>query len=191
MRFRLIETFRKSSNNIYELYRGATDLENIENSKNALWFSDDPAYAKVYTHDFGRLYKCLVKIENPYVRKGYPTTCPYETFVDLYKPKYEGDGYVPFFHPDGDVRLSKKWVKYFMEIADKVLREKPRKNGNTYEWDPGMYWQVLDYLNAKKARELGYDAIIYEMEGYASDEYCVLYPQKMVLKKTEDLENEI
>jgi len=160
-----------------------------------LWFTDDIKYASRYSHG-GKLIKCKIKIENPYIREGYPVSCPYETFIDLYKPKYKEEPYsdVPYFHQDGDVRFNKKWRNYFMGLAfDVGIGDKPhykldKKGNKDYEWDSTIYWQVLDILNAKKARELGYDAIIYEMKGYGKDEYCILYPKEMILSKEEVLQ---
>ena len=196
MRFKLLEKFEKSSDNIYELYRGTASLPHIEDSKKAIWLTPDIEKAEEFTLGHGSIFKYLVKIQRPYIIDSHDAhDISFNLFIDLYKPKYKSkypDYYkptVPFFSYDGEVSQQKKWKNYFMGFAEKNLPQfkydisyKIDKNGNKdYEWDNQIYWFALDELNMIKLRELGYDAMIYSLD--EGDEYCILYPNKQILEK--------
>lgn len=190
----LDESLFEELNNTYILYRGGYGEHNDSSSRNqkitSIWMTNSKEYAETYSKDV-KIYE--VRLDRIYKCKGAPLSCAVDTYINLYKPKTPNrkDSYssLPFFHPDV-IMFYPKYVDYFMGICSELtdnIYDKPKsyidKKGNThYEFDSRLYWRTLDKLNCIKAKELGYDAISYELDfqeissNSNSDviEYCIL-----------------
>lgn len=193
-KYTLDESLFEELNNKYILYRGTHGDNNDSTKSNrkvtSIWMTNNINYAKFYSDDI-RTFE--VELNKIYERNGAPQKCVVETYMDLYKPKVPKNynETFPFFYPDG-IHHYQKYSDYYMSLyyefrgnngynAPKAFKD---KRGNThYEFDVIAYWYVLDQLNAIKAKELGYDALVYNINTNTT-EYCIL--DKACIKKEID-----
>jgi hypothetical protein len=170
MIFKLIENVQADNNSIILYRTGKLD------STRGIWMTTSESYAKTYSRGTFNTYR--VELGKVIEVEGYPTTCPFLMYKKLFGKPLKGNNY---FNEEGIAenvddlaqseinRLVKTYLKVYPDSGEYI-----HKHGNNYDCSSIVLQYAIDYLNADKARKLGYDTIIYRMKAHAEDEYCVL-----------------